>query len=90
MVVDADPRYPILFTGLVDHPIENVSISNVVVEYRGGLKMDDAVEQRQLNQTWAYTPYLELARDPDASLACKIPSSPGMKQCCRELVGMQP
>ena len=58
VVVDADPRYPILFTGLVDHPIENVSISNVVVEYRGGLKMDDAVEQRQLNQTWAYTPYL--------------------------------
>ena len=58
VVENADPRYPILLTGLVDHPIENVSISNVVVEYRGGLKMEDAVDQRQLNQTWAYASYL--------------------------------
>ncbi len=57
VVEDADPRYPILLTGLVDHPIENVSISNVQVEYRGGLKMEDAIEQRQLNTTWAYTTY---------------------------------
>ena len=57
VVEDADPRYPILLTGLVDHPIENVSISYVLVEYRGGLKMEDAIEQRQLTQTWVYTPY---------------------------------
>ena len=57
VVEDADPRYPILLSGLVDHPIENVSISNVRVEYRGGLKMEDAIEQRQLNTTWAYTTY---------------------------------
>jgi polygalacturonase len=57
VVEDADPRYPILLSGLVDHPIENVSISNVSVEYRGGLKMRDAVEQRQLNQAYNYTPY---------------------------------
>src|ERR1019366_7544964 len=43
VVEDADPRYPILLTGLVDHPIENVSISYVLVEYRGGLKMEDAI-----------------------------------------------
>jgi len=57
VVEDADPRYPILLSGLVDHPIENVSISNVQIEYRGGLKMEDAIEQRQLNTTWTYTPY---------------------------------
>ena len=45
VVENADSRYPIFLTGLVDHPIENVSITNVVVEYRGGLKMEDAVEQ---------------------------------------------
>ena len=29
-IEDADPRYPILIAGLVDHPIENVSISGRV------------------------------------------------------------
>jgi polygalacturonase len=57
VVEDADPRYPILLSGLVDHPIENVSISNVQVEYRGGFKMEDAIEQRQLSTTWAYRTY---------------------------------
>jgi polygalacturonase len=57
VVEDADPRYPILLSGLVDHPIEDVSMSNVTVEYRGGLKMQDAVEQRQLNTNYAYESY---------------------------------
>ena len=57
VVENADPRYPILLSGLVDHPIENVVIRNVSVEYRGGFAMKDAVEQRQLNQAYAYTPY---------------------------------
>jgi polygalacturonase len=56
-ITDVDPRYPILLAGLVDHPIENVSISNVSVEYRGGLKMEHAIEQRQLNQPINYTSY---------------------------------
>jgi hypothetical protein len=56
-VEDADPRYPILIAGLVDNPIENVRISNVSVEYRGGLKLEHAVEQRQLDQTLEYTAY---------------------------------
>jgi polygalacturonase len=57
IVEDADPRYPILISGLVDHPVEDVKISNVRVEYRGGLKMEDAVEQRQLSTTWPYPAY---------------------------------
>ena len=56
-IEDADPRYPILIAGLVDHPIENVTISDVSVQYRGGLTMAHAVEQRQINQPYAYTAY---------------------------------
>ena len=54
-IENVDPRYPILLAGLVDHPIENVLISDVSVEYRGGLTMAHAVEQRQINQAYAYT-----------------------------------
>jgi polygalacturonase len=56
-IQNADPRYPILIQGLVGHPIQNVNISNITVEYRGYLKMEDAVEQRQLNQNWTYVAY---------------------------------
>ena len=56
-IEDADPRYPILIAGLVDHPIENVSITEVSVQYRGGLTMEHAIEQRQINQPYAYTGY---------------------------------
>jgi polygalacturonase len=60
-IEDVDPRYPILLAGLVDHPIENVSLSDVTVEYRGGLKMEHAVEQRQISQPYAYTAYRSAA-----------------------------
>ncbi|MBA4688202.1 MAG: hypothetical protein H2184_13685 [Candidatus Galacturonibacter soehngenii] len=56
-VTNADPRYPILLMGLVDAPIEHVVIRDIEVEYRGGLKMEHAVEQRQLNTNWNYTQY---------------------------------
>ncbi len=50
-IENVDPRYPVLLAGLVDHPIENVYIGNVSIQYRGGLKMEHAIEQRQLNQS---------------------------------------
>ena len=56
-IENVDPRYPILIAGLVDNPIENVTISDVSVEYRGGLDVSHAVEQRQINQQYAYTAY---------------------------------
>ncbi|MCM1046702.1 MAG: hypothetical protein NC417_14455 [Candidatus Gastranaerophilales bacterium] len=56
-VTDADPRYPILIMGLVDSPVENVLIENVSVTYRGGMKMEHAIEQRQLNTNWEYAQY---------------------------------
>jgi hypothetical protein len=56
-ITNADPRYPMLIMGLADSPIENVTIKDVSVSYRGGMKMEHAVEQRQLNTNWEYTQY---------------------------------
>lgn len=56
-ITNADPRYPMLFMGLVDSPIENVVLENVQVTYRGGMTMEHAVEQRQLNTNWEYEQY---------------------------------
>lgn len=56
-VTNADPRYPILLMGLTDSHIKNVVLENVQVEYRGGLTMEHAVEQRQLNTEWSYSQF---------------------------------
>lgn len=56
-ITNADPRYPILLMGLTDSPIQNVTLENISVTYRGGLKMEHAVEQRQLHTNWEYTQY---------------------------------
>ena len=48
-VKDADARYACLIYGMEGNPIRNVSISNLSVEYRGGLTMQDYEEQRGRN-----------------------------------------
>lgn len=48
-VRNADARYACLIQGMEGHPIRNVSISNLSVEYRGGLTMQDYEEQRGRN-----------------------------------------
>lgn len=57
-VTNADPRYPIILAGLVDSQIHDVVFEDVSVEYRGGLRMQDAVEQQQLTTDWNYTQYM--------------------------------
>lgn len=52
-----DPRYPILLAGLDGSNIENVQLEDIKVTYRGGLTMEHATEQRQLNTNWEYTQY---------------------------------
>ena len=52
-----DPRYPILLAGLDGSSIENVQLEDIKVTYRGGLTMEHATEQRQLNTNWEYTQY---------------------------------
>lgn len=56
-ITNADPRYPILIMGLTDSKVENVCLKNIDVTFRGGMKMEHAVEQRQLNTNWAYTQF---------------------------------
>lgn len=52
---NVDPRYPIELMGLDGNRIKNVLLENIKVEYRGGLNLENAVEQRQLNTNWEYT-----------------------------------
>lgn len=56
-VTNADPRYPVLLMGLTDSHLKNIVLENISVEYRGGLTMEHAVEQRQLNTEWKYAQF---------------------------------
>ncbi len=56
-VKDADPRYPMIIMGLEDSHVKNVTIENISVEYRGGMTMEHAIEQRQLNTNWEYSQF---------------------------------
>ncbi len=48
-VKNADSRYASMVFGLEGHPIEDVSLSNIHIQYRGGLSMDDVIHQRGAN-----------------------------------------
>lgn len=50
----ADPRYAMIIAGCVDGRVSNLKLSNFDVTYRGGLGLDDAVEQRVLSTDWDY------------------------------------
>ena len=54
-ITNVDPRYPILLEGLVDSKIQNIVLRNISVQYRGGLSLKEAVEQRQLGTYWVYS-----------------------------------
>lgn len=56
-ITNADPRYPILLMGLTDSHLKNITLENISVEYRGGLSMEHAVEQRQLNTEWKFSQF---------------------------------
>lgn len=46
---NVDSRYSLLITGLPDHPIEDVTLSNIRVLFKGGLSLDDAKAQNSGN-----------------------------------------
>lgn len=48
-VKDADCRYASIIFGLNGHPIEDVTLSNIHIQYKGGLSMDDVIHQRGAN-----------------------------------------
>ena len=56
-ITNADPRYPILLMGLTDSHLKNIVLENIFVEYRGGLTMEHAIEQRQLNTEWKFSQF---------------------------------
>lgn len=56
-ITNADPRYPILLMGLTDSHLKNIILENIEVEFRGGLDMTHAIEQRQLNTEWKFSQF---------------------------------
>ncbi|MBQ3636200.1 MAG: right-handed parallel beta-helix repeat-containing protein [Bacteroidales bacterium] len=48
-VSDADSRYACLIAGVEGHPVKDVELKDITIEYRGGLTMDDYKEQRGVN-----------------------------------------
>ena len=48
-VTDADSRYACLIAGTKGHPVNNVRIKNLYVQFRGGLTLSDVKEQRGRN-----------------------------------------
>ncbi len=55
VVKDADCRYASILFGLEGHPIEDVTLSNIHIQYRGGLTMEDVVEQRGANRFFTHS-----------------------------------
>lgn len=49
VVKNADCRYASILFGLEGHPIEDVTLSNIYIQYKGGLTMDDVIHQRGAN-----------------------------------------
>jgi hypothetical protein len=45
VVYDADPRYASIIAGIPGHRIEDVTLSDVRILYRGGLSLDDVARQ---------------------------------------------
>ncbi len=45
VVSDADPRYASIIAGLPGHPVEDVKLANIRIQYRGGLTLDDVAKQ---------------------------------------------
>ncbi len=46
---DVDSRYACLIAGYEDHPVRDVKISHLSVQFRGGLTLDDVTSQRGSN-----------------------------------------
>lgn len=57
-ITNVDPRYPITLAGMTGSEIRNVTLEDIDIQYRGGLRMRDAVEQQQITTDWEYTQYM--------------------------------
>ncbi len=48
-VKNCDSRYALLIAGLPGNPVEDVTLENIHIQYKGGLTLDDVREQRGSN-----------------------------------------
>ena len=48
-VTNCDSRYALLIVGLPGNPVEDVTLENIHIQYKGGLTLDDVREQRGSN-----------------------------------------
>ena len=55
VVKNADCRYASLIFGIEGHPIEDVTLSNIYIQYKGGLTMDDVRNQKNSNNFFTKT-----------------------------------
>lgn len=65
-VKNADPRYPSIIAGLPGHPVEDVRLSNIQIEHRGGLTLEHVAQQpaELINTFFLRSPGLAGPRDP--------------------------
>ena len=63
---DVDDRYPILIAGVPGHPVEDVTLSDIRIAFRGGISLDDAAKQPAglANRFFVRGPGLSDPRDP--------------------------
>lgn len=48
-VTNCDSRYALLIVGLPGNPVENVTLKNIHIQYKGGLTLDDVRQQKNSN-----------------------------------------
>ncbi len=48
-VTNCDARYALLIVGLPGNPVEDVTLKNISIQYKGGLTKQDVIEQRGSN-----------------------------------------
>jgi polygalacturonase len=67
-VKNADPRYPSIIAGLSAHPIEDVHLSDIHIEHRGGMSMEQVAQQpaELVNTFFLRGPETSGPRDPFA------------------------
>lgn len=67
-VKNADPRYPSIIAGLSTHPVEDVHLSDIHIEHRGGISMEQVAQQpaELVNTFFLRGPNVTGPRDPFA------------------------
>ncbi len=69
VVKNADCRYASILFGLEGHPVEDITLSNIHIQYKGGLTMDDVRKQRGANPFFTRSVANNLRPQPSGSQA---------------------